>query len=143
MSEPPPPSRTSRKSWPEELEIIDRTMRTISGIGDAEAHVDAYWQGISELIEVREFVSLSRRGIAAPDYLITRSSRFTEDINPWTERHRLPRLRGGVLGEIMYADKPVIIDDLPERLTRDDPGWFYLQGFARLIAFPQYDTGEA
>lgn len=118
-------------------------MRTISGIGDAEEHVDAYWQGIGELVDVREYVSLSRRGVPAPEYLITRSSRFTENINPWTERHKLPRLTGGILGELIYADKPVIIDDLPARLTRDDPGWFYLHGFSRLIAFPQYDTGQA
>jgi sigma-B regulation protein RsbU (phosphoserine phosphatase) len=37
----------------------------------------------------------------------------------------------------------VIIDDLPERLTADDPARFYLEGFASLIALPQYDGGES
>ena len=68
--------------------------------------------------------------------------RFTEDLNPWTQRERLPRLKGGLLGEIAYANKPVIIEDLAARLRRDDPGYTYLEGFGSLFASPQYDNGE-
>src|SRR5262249_31498147 len=76
-------------------------------------------------------------------YLITRSSRFTEHHNPWTHRELLPRLSGGLLGEIVYANKPVVIDDLPSRLSPDDPAHFYLEGFRSLIAMPNYDGGES
>jgi phosphoserine phosphatase RsbU/P len=134
--------RKERLPWQQELAIVDRTMKAISGITDPEELVNAYWNGIGELIPVMEYVSLSRRNVEPPYYLITRSSRFKEGLNPWTQRDRLPRLTGGILGELAYANRPVIIDDLPARVSPDDPGYFYLQGIARLIALPQYDGGE-
>lgn len=130
-----------RRPWREELEIIDRTMKAISGIRDPEDLVDAYWNGIGELVNVGDYVALSRRNVEEPYYLLTRSSRFTEDINPWTQRERLPKLKGGLLGEIAYANKPVFIENLAERLMPDDPAHFHLQGYGKAIALPQYDAG--
>lgn len=132
-----------RRPWDEELAIIDRTMKAISGIVDPEELISVYWNGIGDLLPVGDYVSVSRRHVEAPSYLITRSSRFTEHFNPWTHRERLPKLVGGLLGEIAYGNKPVIWEDLPDRLKRDDPAWFYLQGFQSIIALPQYDGGEA
>ncbi|MCX5662130.1 MAG: PP2C family protein-serine/threonine phosphatase [Planctomycetota bacterium] len=132
-----------RRAWQEELEIVDRTMKAISGITDPEELVEAYWTGIGDLLPIMDFVALSRRGERPPNFLVTRSSRFTEHFNPWTQRDRLPRLTGGILGELIHANKPVIIDDLPSRLSVDDPGYFYLQGFERLVALPHYDSGES
>src|SRR5436305_2589099 len=134
---------TKRRPWQEELAIIDRTMKAISGVTDPEELVNIYWNGIGELLPIREYVSLSRRDVQPPFYLITRSSRFTEHLNPWLNRDLLPRLSGGLLGEIAYANQPVIIDDLPSRLKADDPAHFYLQGFGSLVALPQYDQGES
>jgi phosphoserine phosphatase RsbU/P len=131
-----------RQPWQDELAIIDRTMKAISGVVDPEELVEVYWSNIGELLTIDDYVSVSRRDIEPPHYLITRSSRFTEHPNPWTQRERLPRLSGGLLGEIVYANRPVIIDDLQTRLREDDPAHFYLQGFASLVALPQYDGGE-
>jgi len=131
-----------RRPWREQLEVIDRVMRDISSITDPEIMVDVYWKGVGDLVPGEDYIALSRRGIEPPDFLITRSSRFEEHFNPWTQRDRLPRLRGGLLGEIAYAEKPVVIDDLPSRLREDDPGYFYLRGFGSLVALPQYDGGE-
>src|SRR4051812_43026650 len=131
-----------RRPWREELEIIDRTMKAISGITDPDQLVGEYWGGIGELLPMGEYVALSRRNVEPPAYLVTRSSRFAEELNPWTQRDRLPRLTGGLLGELAYANGPVFIDDLPGRLAPDDPAHFYLQGFRSLIALPQYDAGE-
>ncbi|HEX8913981.1 MAG TPA: SpoIIE family protein phosphatase, partial [Humisphaera sp.] len=134
--------RTVRLPWQQELAIIDRAMRAISGISDPEEMVGVYWEHIGQLVKIEDYVAVSRRGVAPPEYLVTRSSRFTEDLNPWTQRGRLPRLSGGVLGEIAYADAPTFIDDLPARLAPDDPGRFYLEGFQSLVALPQYDGGD-
>jgi sigma-B regulation protein RsbU (phosphoserine phosphatase) len=134
---------TGRRPWQEELEIIDRTMRAISSIRDPEELVGEYWSGIGKLIPAYDYVSVSRRNVEKPDYLLTRSSRFKEDLNPWTQRDRLPRMKGGLLGEFIYGNKPVIIDDLPSRLSKDDPAKFYLEGFQSLLFLPQYDGGEA
>jgi len=132
-----------RHTWQDELAIIDRTMRAISGVTDPQQLVEVYWGGIGELLPITDYVSLSRRGVDEPGYLITRSSRFQKELNPWTQRDKLPLLKGGLLGEIAYAEKPVIIDDLPSRLSNDDPAHYYLQGFQSLIALPQYDGGVA
>jgi sigma-B regulation protein RsbU (phosphoserine phosphatase) len=132
-----------RLPWQHELAIIDRTMKAISGITDPDKLVGAYWDGIADLIAIDDYVAVSRRNEESPFYRITRSSRFTEHPNPWTQRDKLPRLSGGLLGEIIYGNHPVIIDDLPARLSSDDPARFYLDGFASLIAFPQYDSGES
>lgn len=131
-----------KHTWQEELEIIDRTMKAISGVTDPEELVAVYWKGIGDLVPMVEYVAVSRRNVEPPFYLITRSSRFVEHFNPWTQRDRLPRLTGGILGELAYANRPVIIDDLPARLKADDPAHFYLQGFERLLALPAYDGGE-
>src|SRR4030095_6104500 len=108
-----------------------------------EERVGVRGQGSGGRLPVGVYVSLSRRGVEPPFFLITRSSRFTQHYNPWTQRDLLPRLSGGIVGEIAYANQPAIIDDLPARLKSDDPAWFYLQGFQSLIALPQYDGGEA
>lgn len=134
---------SERRPWQEELAIIDRTMKAISGVTDPDELVKVYWSGIGELISVDDYVALSRRNMEPPDYLITRSSRFTEHFNPWTQRERLPRFSGGLLAEIAYANRPAIIEDLPARLGKDEPARFYLEGFGSLVALPQYDCGEA
>lgn len=130
------------RPWQEELEIIDRTMKAISSVTDPEELVHVYWSGIGELLPIEDYLAVSRRNVEPPYYLITRSSRFAEHHNPWTQRDRLPRMSGGIVGEIAYANRPVIIDDLPARLAPDDPARFYLEGFQSLVALPQYDCGE-
>lgn len=131
-----------RRPWQEELAIIDRTMRAISSISDPQELVRVYWTGISDLLPIGDFLAVSRRNVEPPYYLITRSSRFTEHLNPWTNRERLPRLAGGIAGEVAYANRPMILDDLPTRLKPDDPCYFYLEGFQTLVALPHYDRGE-
>jgi len=41
------PMRTKRLPWQEELTIVDRTMKAISGVTDPEELVDVYWNGIA------------------------------------------------------------------------------------------------
>ncbi len=128
--------------WEHELVVVDRTMKAISGVTDPEELVGVYWENIGELMPINDFVALSRRNVEPPDFLVTRASRFLEEFNPWTQRERLPRLSGGILGEIVYANKPVIIEDLSARLRENDPGYFYLRGYHSLYAVPQYDNGQ-
>src|SRR5438045_34980 len=132
-----------RRPWQEELAIIDSTMKAISGVTDPAQLVEIYWNGIGKLLSMNDYVSLSRRHVTPPHYPITPSSPIAEECNPCTQRDRLPLLTSGLLGETVYANQPVIIDDLPARLSPDDPAHFYLQGFASLVALPQYDANES
>src|SRR4051812_47448905 len=111
--------KLSRKTWQEELEIIDRTMKKISTVTDPDELVKTYWNGIGSLVPVNHYISLSRRTAEPPRYTIPRPSRFNEYITPWTQRDRLPVYCGGVLGEVMYSNEPLVIDDLPARLSKD------------------------
>src|SRR4051812_24459287 len=95
-----------RKSWQEELEIIDRTMKAISGITDPEELITTYFNNIGALIPGNNYISLSRRDVTPPNYLITRSSQFKENFNPWKQRDRLPKMAGGILGEVIYLNQP-------------------------------------
>lgn len=130
------------RPWPEQLNAIDRVMRSVSDVTDPEEMVSVYWRGVSDIMPGDQYLALSRRGVKPPEFLVTRSVRFTDHPNPWTQRERLPRLSGGLLGEIAYADKPVIIEDLPARLKADDPGYFFLHGYQALVALPQYESGK-
>ncbi len=87
------------------------------------------------------WVSLSRRGLEPPWYRITRSSLWTEAVDPWKEKERLPLLKGGLLGELLYGDEPRILDDIEPLLKPDDPAREYLQGVRSLMAIPHYDKG--
>lgn len=131
-----------RRPWQEELAIIDRTMKAISDVSDPETFVNVYYNNIGSLIPGNDYIAISRRNVPPPFYLITRSSRFKEHFNPWTQRDMLPRLSGGLLGEIAYANEPVIIDDVPSRLKADDPARFYLEGFQSLVALPHYEANQ-
>lgn len=127
--------------WKERLAIIVRTMREMSSQTDPQAMVRAYIERMQQLRPVDRMVSLSRRGLDDPHYRITRSSTWTEPINPWEQQELLPMLSGGLFRDLIYADEPQIIDDL--EVAAQDPAADYCAGQQSLIAIPQYDQGLA
>ncbi len=126
-------------NWEQRLAAVVTTMLEMSRQTDPQAMVRAYLARIRDLIPGDRRISLSRQDIEPSKYRITRYSLWKEEINPWREKHRLPVLEGGLLGELIYGDKPRIIDDL--QVARDDPGADYLAGQRSLIATPIYDQG--
>jgi sigma-B regulation protein RsbU (phosphoserine phosphatase) len=127
--------------WRERLDIIVATMREMSRQTDPLEMRRAYGRRMQTLRPTDRSVSLSRRGLQRPSFLVTRSSTWEEEINPWKERDRLPLLRGGLLAEVVYADEPRLFDDL--EVAPDDPAAEYLEGMRSLVAVPMYDGGAA
>jgi phosphoserine phosphatase RsbU/P len=123
------------------LDVVVETMREMSRQTDPQAMVRAYVERIRQIVPVDRGFSLSRRDLKWPQFRITRSTTWKEDINPWKEKHRLPLLSGGLLAELIYGDEPRIIDDLA--VDDNDPAADYLSGFGSLMAVPNYDMGEA
>lgn len=123
----------------ERLASVVAMMRDLSEQTDPEGMVRAYGQRLRAMLGTTHFVALSRRDIEAPKYRITRSSRWTDPINPWTEKERLPIFEGGLLGELLYGDEPRILNDFD--VAPDDPASAYLDGFRSLMAIPNYDHG--
>jgi sigma-B regulation protein RsbU (phosphoserine phosphatase) len=128
--------------WRKRLDHVIATMREMSEQTDPLTMGQAYSKRLRELRPIDRYVALSRRGLAYPQYRVTRSTQWNEVINPWKEQHRLPLLSGGFLAELLYGDEPRIIDDLDaEGLAGDDPAAEYLRGMRSLMAIPHYDQG--
>src|SRR5262249_49493461 len=92
-------------------------------------------------IPVDRRISLSRRGLAFPQYRITRSTTWKDDVNPWQDKDRLPLLEGGLLAELIYGNEPRLFDDLT--IDAKEPAAEYLAGHRTLLAIPMYDQGES
>jgi sigma-B regulation protein RsbU (phosphoserine phosphatase) len=125
----------------ERLQRIDALARELSLQEDPERLVQVFSRQ-SDLIWQRDgFVTISRRDLEPPWYRITRSSRWRESINPWTETDRLPLLNHGLLGDLLYEGKPVILNRL--QVPANDPAHEYLEGMGALACAPGYDHGKA
>ena len=128
-------------NWQERLDHFVETMREMSRHTDPQAMVRAYGARMQALRQLDGWVALSRRELPAPKYRITRASIWREQIDPWKDRDRLPVFEGGLLGELLYGERPRIIDDF--EVSPDDPAYEYLAGMRSLAAIPHYDNGEA
>jgi phosphoserine phosphatase RsbU/P len=127
--------------WKERLEFIVATMRELSSQTDPMRMRLLYTQRMRKLLPLDASLNVSRRELSASWFRITSSSRWTETINPWKQKDRLPLLQGGLLAELLYGDKPVIFDDL--QVCPKDPAFEYLAGFRSMLAIPMYDGGKA
>ncbi len=126
--------------WRVRLSAIKDVMREMSEQTEPREMVSLYISRMQQLIPRDRLISLSRRGQTFPDVRITRDSTWTETIDPWTQKDRLPLIRGGILADIAYADEPVIINDL--RVSGDDPGHAIIGEYRSLGAIPLYDQGQ-
>jgi len=133
----------SSMPWEQRLDFVVETMREISRQTDPQAMVKAYGLRMKRIMPSDRLVSLSRRDLPARQYRITRSSTWDGTINPWKQRQELPIFDRGLLGDLLYGDTPVILDDLPSRLAPDDPAMQFLEGMGSLVAVPLFDQGVA
>jgi len=129
--------------WRRRLKLIDAMMRDMSRHQDPQAMVRAYADRLRQLMPTDRFIAMSRRGMEAPRFRITRSSLWLEEINPWSEPHRLPVIEGGLLGKLIHEQKPQVIDDVVPYLDDDDPAFEYLDGMRSLMVIPHYNDGIA
>jgi len=128
-------------TWEERLDSIVATMREMSLQTDPQAMVRDYGRRMRHMFQSARRISLSRRGLKRPQCRITRYSLWSDDVNPWTQQERLPVLERGLLGDLIYGDDPMIIDDL--QVDPDDPAAEYLADQRSLLAVPLYDQGVA
>lgn len=127
--------------WQERLSLIVEMVRDMSRHTDPQEMVRSYAAKVRLLLPSDGRLSLSRRGLEAPKYRITRSTTWHADINPWKEKARLPLFEGGLLAGLIYGDEPQIIDRLD--VPADDPAAEYLAGHRSLLAIPMFDRGVA
>jgi sigma-B regulation protein RsbU (phosphoserine phosphatase) len=116
-------------------------MRELSRSSDPPEMYQLFARRMDELFPVTRRLTVSRRGLTPPAYRVTRCTLWKEPFDPWKESHRLPVHMGGLLAELLYADEPVVIDDLD--LDPDDPAAEYLAGQRSVLAIPQFEHGSA
>jgi len=126
----------------QKIELAVQAVRQLSVARDTDEMVRGFekstrWQRRSD-----RWVAVSRRDLSDGWYRVTRSSSWTEKINPWKQRDRLPLLRGGMVADILYSDRPRIINDLPSVLKPDDPAYEYLQDAGSMLAIHHFDGGH-
>ncbi|MBB6428573.1 PP2C family protein-serine/threonine phosphatase [Algisphaera agarilytica] len=124
---------------PDKLTAMVEMVRELSAQTDAQQMVSDFGDRFRRMFTYEGFIALSRRGLESPWYRITRSSLWTTPINPWKQKDQLPVLNGGFLGELLYGDVPVIINDF--RPNPDDPAYEHLKDFRSLQAVPHYHEG--
>ncbi len=129
----------SKGDWRHKLGLVDRLMREVSRQTDPQEMVRAYAAGVRELFHTDQTISVSRRDLDPPWYRITRSRRFTKEVNPWEQKHELPMLMGGLLGEWFYNDRPEFIEHF--EVDESDPAYFHLRDMHAAFVLPQYDQG--
>ncbi len=132
---------TSRPPWEKKLRTIMDMMRELSAHEDPQEMVAAYAKRMQRILPSERQISISRRGLEAPQFRVTRFSGWKDRINPWKENERLPLLEGGLFSDLIYSDEPRIIDDL--QVDEDDPAYPYLEGQRSLMAIPNLDRGVA
>src|SRR5262245_21309396 len=122
------------------IERLESLVRELSVQDDPDQLIRVYSRHADLVLPRDGVISISRRALEPRAYRITRSWRWQEAINPWTETERLPVLEGGFLGELLYAGKPVIINRL--ELPVNDPAAEHVHGMRSLACAPGYDRGK-
>ena len=123
------------------LATVREIVREISQHTDPQTMVSFFRKRARVLYGGEASMSLSRRGLEAPAFRITRATRWREEINPWLEPERLPLLRGGLLGELAYSDEPRVLRDVC--VPASDPAHDYLRDVGALVSLPLFDDGVA
>jgi sigma-B regulation protein RsbU (phosphoserine phosphatase) len=123
------------------LQRIDELVKELSFQDDPDRLVRVFGRDSDLLLRRDGLVTVSRRDLERPLYRITRSWRWREAINPWTDAHLLPIVDRGLLGELLNAGKPLVIPRL--EVAGDDPGRDHLEGMQSLACAPAYERGQA
>src|SRR6266480_2528226 len=113
-----PPAQRGHQTgdWQQRLAQIIELVQEMSRQTDPQEMVRSYGERVRLLLPSDRRISLSRRGLTAPKYRITRSTTWPDNIDPWKEKDRLPLFEGGLIAKLIYGNEPQIIDnlDVPE-----------------------------
>jgi len=139
MIDPPPDFR--RSPWEERLQFLVEAMREMSSESDPQKMVKNYGNRIGRFYHRDGLLALSRRELSRPYYRITRSHLWTDEVNPWKQKSLLPLLDRGVLGEWIYNEQPLVVNDL--RVSETDPAIEHLRGMRSAMIIPQFDRGAS
>lgn len=132
---------TEPRNWRARLAASVEVMRELSRYSDPQEMYAVFARRMAQLFPVSRQLTVSRRGLAAPQFRVTRFNLWRDPVNPWKDWHRLPVHGGGLLAELVYADQPRILENVT--LDADDPAAAYLDGQRSVLALPHFEQGIA
>ena len=122
------------------LERLDALVRELSVQEDPEQLIRVFDRQADMVIPRDGLVTLTRRDLEPPQYRVTRSWRWKEKVSFPIDGQQVPAQSGGLLGQLLYAGKPVLINRL--EVSAEDPSWEHLAGMKSLACVPGYDRGR-
>lgn len=126
----------------ERLERVIHSVKALSSTDDPADMVKIFGEEVASLFERDGAISLTRRHTDAPKFQVSRYSEWDEgEYDAWAHPDRLPVLEGGILGDLIFGGKAVVINDL--KVEESDPAFHYLKNYRSLITLPVYDHNEA
>lgn len=131
---------TRTRNWRARLAISADLMRELSRYSDPQEMYRVFTWRMGQLFPTARQMTLSRRGVAAPDVRVTRFSLWKDSPDPNANLERFPTVRGGVFEDLLYAEEPKLIDDLA--VADGDPAAAYLDGQRSLLSIPIYEHGS-
>lgn len=123
------------------LSIVYDVAREMSRHADPQAMLLAYRLRMKPMLPFDRTIAISRRGLEAPRYKITRSDLWHHEFDPWVEPDRAPEFERGVLGSLLWDGQVVLQNDF--KPDASDPASAHLEGMRSLVAIPHFDDGEA
>jgi sigma-B regulation protein RsbU (phosphoserine phosphatase) len=127
--------------WEGALAFVTETMQEMSRQPGPAEMVRAYGKRMQAIFPADRFIAISRRGLDEGRFRVTRDSTRSEEIDPWKQKEKLPLLQGGLLAELLYGNRAVVMNDL--KMDTDDPGCAILCPARSLMTLPVFDHGEA
>ena len=122
------------------LERLDELVKELSFQDDPDRLVRVFNRRHDLLLRYDGLVTVGRRDLEPPWYRITRSWRWHDHVNPWAEPDRLPVFDSGLLSQLLYAGKPVVVDRLD--VAEVDPALEHFKGMRTLACAPAYNHGR-
>lgn len=135
-----------RKDESDRLQQLIDMLREISADPDPVSSVRRYRQTIGKLYGDRGLLSVSKRGVREGEYRVVRvlhHQGIDARIYPNIEfaGPTAPIHTGGIVGEIIGEDRPVVMRDL--NIAHDPVLGNHLAPYRSLLATPVYDGGRA
>jgi len=128
------------RNWRARLTISVDFMRELSRYSDPEELFGVFTRRMSQLYPTSRQVTITRRGLSAPQFRVSRFNLWKDPTNPHSESHRLPVYSGGILSELLYSGYPQVIDELS--LDPTDPACDFFDGQRSLLSIPIFEQGN-
>jgi sigma-B regulation protein RsbU (phosphoserine phosphatase) len=122
------------------LERLHALVKELSVQEDPKRLIEVFERQADMVFRRDGLVIITRRDLERPCYRILRSWRWPENEYPLTDLQRGPLFSGGLLGQLLYAGKPTVMNRL--EVAADDPSWEHLEGMRSLACVPGYDRGQ-